>query len=136
RRRKVRLSGANLSPGAICPGNPDHAKAEVRWWPLSALLATRADQVRAAVGGQFFRLFAAPSLDFLMIAGKQDVRDRPALPVPRFGELRVLKKARLEAFAFEAFGGADHARKKPHAGFDQDHRRDFAARQDVIADRD
>ncbi len=66
----------------------------------------------------------------------QDLRDRPALEHLRAGVLRVFQQPVGEALLVRRDRLAHDAWKQPDAGVEQHQRRDLAARQHVIADRD
>src|SRR5215216_2657167 len=71
-----------------------------------------------------------------MIPRSQHFRDRAPFPVNWSGVVRIFQEPFFEALLLSAGGRAHYPGKQPNASVKQHHRRDFAARQHIIADRD
>ena len=70
-----------------------------------------------------------------MVAAEEHGRDLPPPVLGRARVLRVLEEAIGERFVFGRSLVAKGARDVPRDGVDDDHGRQFAAREDVVADR-
>src|SRR6476469_8420351 len=93
-------------------------------------------EVGPALAGEAFGLGAPPSRDPGVIAGTEDFRDGMALEELGSGELRIFQQALAEAFICPGGLLAHDARNEPDAGVEQGQSRDFAARQNIVAERD
>ena len=70
------------------------------------------------------------------MAGQQHIGHRPPLPLGGSCVVRIFKQSGGETFLFRALGRAHDARQQPHDTVQHDLRRQFAARQHVVADAD
>src|SRR6185503_14233696 len=70
-----------------------------------------------------------------MIPRPQHFGDRASFPFDGSGIVRIFEKPRLEALLLSAGGRAHYPGKQPHASIEDHHRADFAAREDIVADR-
>ena len=71
-----------------------------------------------------------------MIAGQKRFWDQSSLPFPRPGIMGVLEQSALETLLVGRFQFAHHAGKETDAALKEHLRRNLAAREDEIADRD
>src|ERR1700761_8775974 len=71
-----------------------------------------------------------------MIPRSQHFGDRAPFPHLWSGIMRIFEQPRLEALVLTAGSGAHYAGEQPNASIEQHHRRDLAAGEDIIADRD
>ena len=93
-----------------------------------------AAEVRPAGPGALDGLFAPPALDGAMVARRQDGRHVHAAEDRRARVLRVLEQPGGEGFVGDR-RLVDGARQQADDGIDDDQRRQLAAGQDVVADR-
>ena len=94
---------------------------------MDDLISCGLTKIRAALLGDVLGLLAAPFGDFLMVAGKQHLGDRPALEVARPRVMRIFEEAGGEALLGKRDFVAGDARQQPHAGVDQHERGKLAA---------
>jgi hypothetical protein len=99
-------------------------------------------EVGATLSRALDRLVVSPLCDGRVVATNEDFRNRRAAPFAGSGVVGAVKQrfAVLAAVGEGVFGGgvivAKDARQKPHNGVDQNHGGQFAAAEDVVADRD
>ena len=70
-----------------------------------------------------------------MVTGKKHIGKGVPRPHARPGVVGIFQQARLEALLAERLFRAEHPVDEPDAGIDDDHCREFAAREHVVADR-
>src|ERR1700723_985127 len=92
------------------------------------------EQVGAALAGDAFGFRQAPGRDRLVVAGQQHVRHAAALPLSGAGVVGVFQQVVGEALVRGAVGRTHHAWQQAHGGVQHHQRRQFAARQYVVAD--
>ena len=93
-------------------------------------------EVGPALAGDPQRFLAPPSGDAGVIAGQQNVGDRAPLPFARARIMGIFEQAAIRSFPARQFRLAHHAGQQADAGVEHGERRDLAAGQDVVADRD
>ncbi len=99
-------------------------------------MVERFDEIGAQLRRPSKALLASPAGDGPMIAGEEHARHLHAAIHGRSCVLGIFQKTARERLVDGTFGGAQNAGKLAHHRIDDDHRREFAGGEDVIAQRD
>jgi len=94
------------------------------------------EQIRSAQPGTPQRLLQPPAFDLRVVPREQHRRHRFALVHLRPRVLRTIEQPVCERVLRSRKAVTEHPRQLPYHRIDQHHRREFAARDDVVADRD
>src|SRR5262249_29616808 len=87
------------------------------------------------LAGDLQSLRLAPSLDFCMISGEQHVRNFLPLEFAWAGKMRIFEEPGLKTLLGAGMRFAHHAGQQAHASVANCHRRNLAAREHIIANR-
>src|SRR5438445_10209357 len=94
------------------------------------------EQIWTATARPLSGLRAAPALDLRMMAGQQHLRNLVTLEDRRPRVMRVLQQLHSKRLVFRRLLRTQDAGDEPAHRVDQHHRRELAAGEDVVTDRD